>query len=66
MTTLATGKVRVFAKANVGPLYGGRWNDVAADHPMLASWRAGGFVSDVDNAGDGPPANLPRRCCGGR
>jgi hypothetical protein len=60
------GHVRVFARANVGPLYAQRWSDVPADHPSLPGWRAQGFVADVDRDGNGPPAHLPQRCCGAR
>lgn len=66
MTILVAGKVRVFAHANVGALYALRWNDVDADHPNLAGWRARGLVTDTDPKGAGPPVNLPKRCCGAR
>jgi hypothetical protein len=55
----------VFANAGLsGGIRAGRWTDVAADHPQLASWRAAGLVTDVDQTGQGPPETIVPACCG--
>jgi hypothetical protein len=64
-SSLAPGKVRIYAVAGVGGLIGGRWHDVAPS-PRLEGWLAAGLVKATGPKGEAPPNRLSPACCGAR
>lgn len=57
----APGTVRVWGMVNADRIRAGRWCDVPDE--LLDDYRALQFVRPVDDRGNGPPDEIPQRCC---